>query len=84
MGGRAMLKLRLVHPFATALPIDGPFWGGNPIWGALGTMVLALVLGSILSYTLVNVVPLPSCFASEAVGLFAITMTLGFTAIFLK
>jgi hypothetical protein len=34
---------------------DGPFWGGNPIWGALGATVLSLIIGSVLSYILVNV-----------------------------
>lgn len=63
---------------------DGPFWGGNPMWGALGATVLSLIIGSILAYALVNVVPMPPRLASEAVGLFLITMILGFTAIFLK
>ncbi|EFN59567.1 hypothetical protein CHLNCDRAFT_132902 [Chlorella variabilis] len=63
---------------------DGPYWGGNPMWGALGAVVLALVLGSLLSYALVNMVPLPPRLASEAVGLFLITMCLGFTALYLK
>lgn len=63
---------------------DGPYWGGNPMWGALGAIVLALVLGSIASYVLVNTVAMPARFPTEAIGLFLITMSLGFTAIFLK
>ncbi|KAI3429256.1 hypothetical protein D9Q98_005353 [Chlorella vulgaris] len=63
---------------------EGPFWGGNPIWGSLAAIVGALVVGSTLSYALVNVLPLPPRLASEAVGLFLITMILGCTAIFLK
>lgn len=65
-------------------PADGPFWGGNPIWGSLVAIVSALIIGSCLAYALVNVVPLPPRVASEAVGLFLITMSLGLTAIFLK
>ena len=34
---------------------DGPFWGGNAMWGALAAIVASLVIGSILSYALVNV-----------------------------
>ena len=34
---------------------DGPFWGGNAMWGALVATVASLVIGSILSYALVNV-----------------------------
>lgn len=63
---------------------DGPFWGGNAMWGALAATVASLVIGSILSYALVNVVPLPPRLASEAVGFFLIVMGVGFTAIFLK
>lgn len=36
-------------------PADGPFWGGNAMWGALAATVASLVIGSILSYALVNV-----------------------------
>lgn len=36
-------------------PADGPFWGGNAMWGALAAIVASLVIGSILSYALVNV-----------------------------
>ena len=41
-----------LHPFT-----DGPFWGGNAMWGALAATVASLVIGSILSYALVNVRP---------------------------
>lgn len=42
-------------PFPLPFPADGPFWGGNAMWGALFGIVAALVVGSIFSYVLVNV-----------------------------
>lgn len=63
---------------------DGPYWGNSPIWGALLTTVLSLVGGGLVSYVLAQVVPLPPKISIDAMGLFVITITLGWTAIFLK
>lgn len=56
----------------------------TPLWGALGSTVLALLLGGVLSYLLVSALPLPPRITSEGLGSFLITMSLGFAAIFLK
>lgn len=56
----------------------------TPIWGALGTTLLALVLGGVVSYVLVNVLPLPPRIAPEGLGSFLIGFFLGCAAIFLK
>lgn len=63
---------------------DGPYLGGSPIWGALGTTILSLILGAVLSYVLVQVLPLPPRVSGEAVGLFFIALSLGFGCIFVK
>ncbi len=47
--------LKLSFHLPMRLPADGPFWGGNPMWGALGATVLSLIIGSILAYALVSV-----------------------------
>lgn len=63
---------------------DGPYLGGSPIWGALGTTILSLLLGAVLSYALVQVLPIPPRITGEAVGLFLITIALGVGCIFVK
>lgn len=56
----------------------------TPIWGALGSTLLALVLGGVLSMGLVAVVPLPPRVSGEAAGALLIALSLGFAAIYLK
>lgn len=63
---------------------DGPYWGNSPIWGALVSTVLALMVGGLLSYGLAQFIPLPPKVSIDAMGLFVITMTLGFACLFLK
>jgi hypothetical protein len=63
---------------------EGPFWGNSPIWGALLSTVFSLIAGGLLSYALAQVLPLPPKISIDAMGLFVITMTLGFTCLFLK
>lgn len=63
---------------------DGPYWGGSPIWGALLTTILALVVGGFVSYLLAQYLPLPPKVSIDALGLFVVTMGLGFACIFLK
>jgi len=63
---------------------DGPYWGNSPIWGALLNTMLALAFGGVVSYLLAQFVPLPAKISIDAMGLFVITMTLGFACIFLK
>ncbi|GAB4816192.1 hypothetical protein N2152v2_003238 [Parachlorella kessleri] len=56
----------------------------TPIWGALGSTILALVLGGVVSYVIVSVTPLPPRVSSEGLGSLLITLSLGFAALFLK
>jgi hypothetical protein len=63
---------------------DGPYWGNSPIWGALLTTIGALIAGGLLSYVLAQVLPLPPQISIDAMGLFVITIGLGFTCLFLK
>lgn len=63
---------------------DGPYWGNSPIWGALLSTVLSLIAGGLLSYVLAQILPLPPKISIDAMGLFVITMSLGFTCLFLK
>lgn len=63
---------------------DGPHWGGSPIWGALVATIGAVVVGGVVSYALVQFLPLPPRVSGEALGLLLITLVLGFTCIFLK
>lgn len=63
---------------------DGPHLGGSPVWGALGSTLLGLVGGAVVSYLAVQVVPLPARVTGEAFGLFLIALSLGFSCIFLK
>lgn len=63
---------------------DGPHLGGSPIWGALGSTLLSLIVGGCVSVLLVSVLPLPARISGEAVGLFLISMFLGAGCIFLK
>ena len=63
---------------------DGPYLGGSPIWGALGSTILSLLFGAVLSYVLVQVVPLPAKVTGEAFGLFMISLSLGFGCIYVK
>lgn len=63
---------------------DGPYLGGSPIWGALGSTLLALLVGAVLSYCLIQVLPLPPQISGEGIGLFFIVLSLGFGCIFLK
>lgn len=63
---------------------DGPHIGGSPIWGALGSTLLALIVGGVVSYALVHVLPVPPRLSGEAVGLFLISICLGAACIFLK
>jgi len=43
--------LLLLSPLAA----EGPFWGGNAVWGALGATVISLLVGSILAYLVATV-----------------------------
>ncbi|KAK9817257.1 hypothetical protein WJX72_011944 [[Myrmecia] bisecta] len=63
---------------------DGPYFGNSPLWGALGATVLGLVAGGLLSWLLVQFSPIPPSFRPEAIGLFFMTLILGFVSIFLK
>lgn len=63
---------------------DGPYWGNSPIWGALVSTVMSLIAGGLISYILAQFIPLPPKISIDAMGLFVITMTLGFTCLFLK
>ena len=63
---------------------DGPHMGGSPIWGALLSTILALVVGGLVSYVVVQAVPLPAALSGEGAGLLLITLALGFACIFLK
>ena len=64
---------------------DGPYWGNSPIWGALVTTVCALAAGGLLSYAIGALgIPLPPKVSLDAMGLFVLTITLGFTALFVK
>lgn len=63
---------------------DGPYLGGSPIWGALGSTIVSLLLGALVSFALVQILPLPAKVTGEAAGLFFITISLGAGCIFLK
>lgn len=63
---------------------EGPHLGGSPVWGALGSTLLGLVGGALLSVALVQLLPLPPRVTGEAAGLLLIALSLGFTCIFLK
>lgn len=63
---------------------DGPHLGGSPVWGALGSTLLGLLGGAAASFLALQVLPLPPRVAGEAAGLFLISLSLGFTCIFLK
>jgi ATP-dependent HslUV protease ATP-binding subunit HslU len=63
---------------------DGPHWGGNPVWGALVSTILGLMMGGLLAYAAAMYAPLPPRVGSEAVGMLLIALMLGFTAIYLK
>ena len=63
---------------------DGPFFGGSPIWGALGATLLALVAGFALSVCFARALPLPATVRPASVGLFVINMALGAACIFLR
>ena len=63
---------------------DGPFFGGSPVWGALGTTLLALVAGLLVSAALARALPLPPTLRPASVGLFVINVTLGAACIFLR
>ena len=63
---------------------DGPFFGGSPVWGALGATLIALVGGFALSVAAARVLPLPPTIRPASVGLFVINMALGAACIFLR
>lgn len=79
---RARLLTRRAHP--CTIPTDGPYWGGNAIFGALGATIVALVVGGLICFGAMSALPLPPHASSEGVGLLLMTLTLGFTALFLK
>jgi ATP-dependent HslUV protease ATP-binding subunit HslU len=63
---------------------DGPYLGGSPIWGALGSTIFSLLMGAVVSFGLVQILPLPARITGEAAGLFFTTISLGLGCIFLK
>lgn len=70
---------------------DGQFFGGSPIWGALGTTLLALLAGFVLSVVFVRVadaaavaLPVLTKLRPASAGLFLICSTLGAVSIFFR
>jgi len=70
---------------------EGKFFGGSPIWGALGTTLLALLAGFVASLAVVRVadaataaLPLLSKLRPASAGLFVICSTLGAVSIFFR
>ena len=72
-------------------PDGKEFFGGSPIWGALGTTLLALLAGFVLSLAVVRVadaaaaaLPALTRLRPASCGLFVICMTLGAVSIFFR
>lgn len=63
---------------------DGPHLGGSPIWGALITTILALVVSGAVAFVTVQAMPLHHSISGEAAWLFLLSLGLGFSCIFLK
>lgn len=63
---------------------EGPYFGNSPIWGALGTALVGFVFALVVTNVLVRIFPLPTKFASDAVGAFLATLLVGCTSIFVK
>lgn len=76
-GWRLFAKRRLRSP-------EGPYWGNSPVWGALLTTLVGLAAGGLVSWLIVQYVPLPPMVQPEAIGIFIIFMLLAATCIFFK
>lgn len=63
---------------------DGPHFGGNAVFGALGTALLALLLAGLGSFALVQVMPMPFNLSAARVSTFLMTLLVGVAALFLK
>ena len=70
---------------------DGKFFGGSPIWGALGTTLLALLAGFVASLVVVRAadaaaaaLPALARLRPASAGLFVICLTLGAVSIFFR
>lgn len=76
-GWRLFSKRRIRSP-------EGPYWGNSPVWGALLTTLIGLVVGGLVSWLIVQYVPLPSMVQPESIGIFIIFLLLAATCIFFK
>lgn len=63
---------------------DGPFFGGSPIWGALGTTAIGFVIASIVAILFIPALPWPENFPSDGVGACLAILVIGFVSIFVK
>ncbi|KAL6770751.1 CGL73 [Auxenochlorella protothecoides x Auxenochlorella symbiontica] len=63
---------------------DGPFFGGNAIWGALAAGMAGLVLGGFAVFGAVRFMPIPASVGTGAPFAFLLVLLLGVIALYIR
>eukprot|EP00210_Caulerpa_lentillifera_P007570 g7230.t1 len=63
---------------------DGPYLGGSPIFGALGTTVLGCLFASIIAVGIIPIIPWQKNFSADSLSAFLSIVVIGLTSIFVK